>query len=62
MSSLAEHITVLEIELAQMTRDGHHHDEGTRQAMTKIDSACYLLHKRKREMASLNLGDTDGNH
>jgi hypothetical protein len=51
MAELAEHITALETELAVMTRDGHHADPGISNAMKQLDTICYLLNKRKRELA-----------
>lgn len=53
MSDLAEHITNLENELAVMTRDGHHSDLGICQALKQLDTICYLLNKRKRELKTL---------
>lgn len=52
MAHLAEHITAIETELAVMTRDGHHADEGIKRAMKKLDDVCCLLNQRKREMAA----------
>lgn len=56
MAHLAEHITAIETELAVMTQDGHHADAGIWQAMKKIDDACEMLNKRKRELRAINTG------
>lgn len=61
MAHLSEHITALETELAVMTRDGHHSDAGVANAMKQIDTACYLLNKRKRELKMIHQdGDSNG--
>jgi hypothetical protein len=54
MAHLAEHIAVLETELAVMTRDGHHGDAGIARVMKQLDTVCMLFNQRRREINAEN--------
>jgi hypothetical protein len=54
MARLAEHIASIESEMAVMTHDGHHTDPQICEAMKKIDTAVWMLNRRKRELEQLN--------
>ena len=58
MAQLIAHIGTLELEIAQMTRDGHHADPTVDAAMRKIDAAVTALHAAQRRNGAARITQT----
>lgn len=48
MAALIDHIGAIEMEIAQMTRDGHWQDPSVAAALLKIEAATRDLHRVNR--------------